>query len=803
VTSLAKGGKMLKEGPRSKQGLMPRTEMLKARQLSLPREICLERARFLTQSYNETEGEPMVIRRAKALRHMLSNLSVSIWPDELIVGSITSRERGAGVYPEGYLGQHVSGEIDFVGERGTNPFCITPEQIRELKEDIMPYWEDKYFELYASRLWSKEVDDLLSAFGVFVLTEIAGIGHILLNHQRVLEVGLKGIMEETDVYLSQLKGENSAKEHFYEAVKISCQAVIDFAARYARKAEDPATKEKDEKRKAELEDIAQICRNVPAQPARTFREALQAIYFVHIVAQMEDYEPAISVGRIDQLLYPFYERDVKEGRLSREEAQTLLECFYLKLNSVIPLFDTGAEFGFGGGTAWANLIVGGTDEKGEDITNDVSYLAIDAKEHICLAQPNFGVRLHTGTPARFLDRVCQSAASGKGALALYNDEVIVPALEKRGIAPGDARNYAIIGCVEPGVPGSSFTSSDSGLLNLALALELALNQGRSKVTQKQMGPKTKDPREFGSIKDVIGAYREQVEYLVEKMVEGTNVLGHVHAEHKPTPFTSSFTEDCLREGRDLTWGGARYNFTGFQGVGMATVGDSLAAIDKLVFREKRIAMAELLDALEKDFEGCEPLREMLIDRAPKYGNDDDEADRFACEAAEIFCRAVERHHNYRGGEYQPGLYSVTSHVVFGAVVGALPNGRRAGEPLSPSVSPAQGMNTSGPTATLKSAAKINYELVTNGAALNLKFTPTSFKGEKGLEVFRWLLRTFFDLGGMHLHCNIVDRQTLLAAKENPDEYQDLVVRVAGYSARFVDLLPAIQDEIISRTEDQI
>lgn len=794
---------MLKEDSRAKQSPMSRTEMLKVRQLSLPREICLQRARFLTQSYMETEGEPMVIRRAKALKHILCNLSVNIWPGELIVGSITSRERGAGVYPEGYLGQRVSGEIDFVGERETNPFSITPEEIRGLKQDIMPYWEDKYFEVYARELWSKEVDDLVYQYGIFILTEIAGIGHILLNHQRVLELGLEGIIKETDGCLSQLKGENSDKKDFYEAVKISCQAAIDFAARYAKKAEGLATKERGKKRKAELENIAQICRNVPAQPARTFREALQAIYFVHIIAQIEDYEPAISVGRIDQILYPFYKRDVKEGRLSSEEAQTLLECFYLKLNSVIPLFDAGAEFGFGGGTAWANLIVGGTDEKGKDITNDVSYLAIDAREHTCLAQPNFGVRLHRGTPAKFFDRVCQSAASGKGALALYNDEVIVPALHKRGIALGDARNYALIGCVEPGVPGRSFTSSDSGLLNLPLAVELALNQGRSRISEKQIGTKTKDPREFKTIREVVEAYREQVEYLAEKMVEGTNVLGQVHAEHEPAPFASSFTEDCLREGKDLTWGGARYNFTGFQGVGVATVGDCLAAIDKLVFTEKRITMAQLLDALEKDFEGSEPLREMLVNRAPKYGNDDDDADGFACEAAEIFCRAVERHRNYRGGKYQPGLYSVTSHTIFGAVVGALPNGRKAGEPVSPSVSPAQGMNISGPTATLKSAAKINYELVTNGAALNLKFNPTSFKGEKDMQVFHSLLRTFFDLGGMHLHCNIVDKQTLLAAKEHPEEYQDLIVRVAGYSARFIDLLPVIQDEIISRTEHQV
>ena len=457
---------------------------------------------------------------------------------------------------------------------------------------------------------------------------------------------------------------------------------------------------------------------MPAYPARTFREALQAIIFVHYATQIEQFESALSLGRIDQFLYPLYRADVDAGRLSPEGAIELLACFYLKLSQSIPLFDSVVTLAFSGLTNFANTVVGGMDSQGEDVTNELSYLMLEAMKRVRSPQPNFGVRLHRGSPRAFRDAVMQAAADGIGNLQLFNDEAIVPALTNRDIPLEDARNYGIIGCVEPAVPNKSFTSSDAALFNLPLCLELALNNGRGRILPEQLGPATGDPGGFTTIEDVIEAYRAQVEYLVAQMVEGLEGLARAHAERRPIPLASSLTDDCLERGLDLTAGGARYNFTGVQGVGTASVGDSLAAIDRLVFREKRITMGELLAALDSDFAGQEPLRQMLLNKVPKYGNDDDDVDRFARLAAEIYCRAVEKHPNFRGGWYSPGMYSVTMHIVFGLMVGATPDGRRARQPLSQGISPANGRDGHGPTAALKSAAKLNHTLVSNGLALN-------------------------------------------------------------------------------------
>jgi pyruvate formate-lyase/glycerol dehydratase family glycyl radical enzyme len=772
-----------------------RVSRLRERFLHGQRQVCIERARYLTESHRLSEGQPAVLRQARALEHILRHLTVRIEPDELIVGSITGKPLGAGVYPEGVAGR-LLGELPSIAQRDCNTFTIAPEDQRELMESILPYWQGKTTEDVARIYWSPTVAANFRRVAPFILTEVAGIGHMLINHQRVVERGLLAIAGEARRKRRQTDDEE--RRAFYQAVETTARAVVTWANRYADEAERLAGA--GAANRDELLAIAAACRRVPAYPARTFREALQAIVFVHYATQIEHFESAISLGRIDQFLYPWYRADLEAGRLSQEGALELLGCFYLKLSQSVPLFDSVVTLAFSGLTNFANTVIGGMDARGEDVTNELSYLMLEAMKRVRSPQPNFGVRLHRGSPSAFRDAVMQAAAEGVGNLQLFNDEAIVAALTNRGITPEDARDYGIIGCVEPAVPAKSFTSSDAALFNLPLCLELALNNGRGRVLQEQLGPATGDPRGFESIDDIIEAYRAQVECLVGQMVEGLEGLARAHAERRPVPLASSLTDDCLERGLDLTGGGARYNFTGVQGVGAATVGDSLAAIDRLVFREGRISMGELVAALDSDFAGQEPLRQTLLNKAPKYGNDDDDADRFTHLAAEIYCRAVEKHPNFRGGWYSPGMYSVTTHIAFGLLVGATPDGRRARQPLSQGISPANGRDGHGPTAALKSAAKLNQVLVSNGVALNQMLSLGAAAREHAPHVLGALVGAYFDLGGQQLQWNIVDRATLIAAQQDPEAYRGLIVRVSGYSALFTDLNRFVQDELIARTE---
>jgi formate C-acetyltransferase len=777
-----------------------RVERLHERRLCTRPEVCIERARYYTQSMQQTEGEPQVIRQAKALAHVLERLSVYIDPDELIVGAITSKALGAGVYPEG-IGARVLGELETISFREPNPFAVIDEQLRELRDEIMPYWRGKTLEERARARWSAEVTEAVDQVAPFIASEIAGIGHMLLNYGDILKHGLEWYVHEASE--RQQPASSPREAGFYQAAAAACQGVIRFAERYAEEAERLAADEADPARLEELTRIAKVCWRVPALPARSFQEALQAMQFVLIAAQIEDYESAFSIGRLDQLLWPYYRADIRAGRLTEEEALELLQCFYIKVSHSIPLFDADVSLAFAGMTAFANAVVGGTDAEGNDVTNPVSYLAVEAMRRVNTQQPNFGLRVHPGTPPAFLEAVTQAMANGLQNIQFFNDKAIVPALVNRGIPLAEARNYALIGCVEPAVPGVSFTSSDAALFNLGLCLELALNQGRGRLFTDQLGLPTGDPRRFTCIEEVVEAYRQQVAYLVGLMVEALDVLAGVHAEFKPKPFISATTGDCLARGLDLTWGGARYDFTGVQGIGSATVGDSLAALDTLVFRDGHIPMSSLLEALDADFEGYEPLRQMLINRAAKYGNDDEAADRSTRLAAEIYCNQVSSHRNPRGGHYQPGLYSVTTHVALGLAVGATPDGRRAGAPLSQGISPAQGRDQRGPTAAMQSAARLNHSLASNGSAFNQKLNPAFLQGSKGPQTLADLLTSYFQLGGMQLQWNLVDREMLQAAQQHPEDHRDLIVRVSGYSAHFTELERVVQDDIISRMEHAI
>jgi len=776
--------------------------------LSTNKEICVQRARYLTEymKRSDTWFEPPVIRRAKAVAYILRNIKVEIYPDELIVGGITSKRVGAIIYPE-FLALLLWPELDKLREREINSLQLTDAEIQELDREIFPFWQDKMLAEYADDFTSPPTPiSLLGKFGLFLLTEVVGISHTAPDYEKILKVGVQGVIDEAREKIrnidSSLAGDHEelAKRSFYKAVEIVAEGVIEFARRYQQEALRLAEIEANPVRRSELLEIARVCEKVPARPAASFREALQSLWFLQIALHQENNEQALCPGRLDQYLYPYYQRDLETGILTEEETIELLGGFFIKMSEFVPLSYGLFNIFFSGSPANPAVTIGGVTEDGRDATNNLTYLILETRELIKTRHPNLHARVHKNSPDKYLSRACEVIKSGGGMPALVNDEVIIPALVRKDIKEGDARDYVIIGCVEPSVPRKTFGSTDAALMSLPICLEMALHNGYSPAMLEEVGPQTGDPTRFSSMDDVLTAFRQQVAYLVEQMVIGLNALGIAHRELYPSPLLSAIIEGCLAKGKDVTAGGAQYNFTGVQGVGVADVADSLAVIDQLVFKEKRIAMDELLQALEDNFEGHERLHQLILNRVPKYGNDEDAVDIYARKVAEIFCQEVARHRNPRDGVYLPGFLSMTTHQGFGNFVGALPSGRKAFEPFANGVSPCDGWDRKGPTACLKSVAKLNHSLATDGVSVNLKFNPDYLRGAEGTNNLSSLVRAYFGLGGMHLQLNVVDKQTLLDAQQNPGKYPGLMVRIAGYSAYFADLTREVQDEIISRTD---
>ena len=780
-----------------------RIKKLRERLLSKKPRINIERAKYYTESMKKTEGRPMIIRQAMALAHVLNNISINILPDELIVGTLLSGPPGAILYPEG-VGLSILPEIPGVKNRKLCPLDITDEDIRILKEEIAPYWMNKTLQAYGTSIMPRKTNELFWLASIFVLTEIAGISHVAINYPRLLKTGFKGILqfvsdkikrfEETKDYMP----EDIEKAQFYKAAKIAAEAIIKFGKRYATKAEELADRETNENRKEELLEIAKICKKVPENPPETFHEALQFVWLTQVALHQENYEQAISMGRVDQYLYPYYVKDVEKGILDRDKAVELVACFLIKANELVPLFNSLVMEYFAGQPINMSITLGGMDENGNDAVNELTYVFLDAAKLVKMRQPNIHVRIHKNTSPQFLKYIAEYVKSGVNNIALFGDEVIIKVLKRLKIPEEEARNYSTIGCVEFAPFGNSFTSSDAALFNIAICLEFALNNGYSLILRRKIGPETGDPRNFKSIEDVIEAFRKQVAYFVKHMCIGCNCLEIANQVIKPTPLLSLCVDGPLEQGRDITLGSAKYNFIGVQMVGLADVADSLAAIDKLVFKEKKITMEELLEALRTNFEGREDLRQMLLNEAPKYGNDDDEADKFAQIVAQIYSEEVMRHINVRGGIFIPGAYPMTTFVPFGRFVGALPSGRKAREPLSNGVSPASGSERKGLTASMRSVTKVDYSLYPNGVSYTVTLPPDLFSGYEGTEKLAALIKTYFELEGMHMHFNVVDIETLIEAQKNPEKYRDLIVRVAGWSAYFVELTKDVQDQIIQR-----
>ncbi len=811
-------------------------------------EIEADRAVLLTESYRQTEGQPIALRRAKAFAHILEGLPITIRPLELIVGSNAKAPRGCQVFPE-YSYAWLQEEFDTVATRAADPFYIS-EETKETLRRVYPYWKGKTTSELATAYMAPET---LLAMEHNMFTPgnyfYNGIGHVTVDYGKVLRIGFKGIAAEAKAALAALRvsdGDYARRHQFLEGVVVSCEAACRYAARYAALAREQAAACADEARRAELLAIAANCDRVPANGATSFYEACQAFWFVQLLLQTESSGHSISPGRFDQYMYPYFKADLEKGAITREFAQELIDCIWVKLNDLNKVRDAASAEGFAGYSLFQNLIVGGQDAAGRDVTNDVSYMCMNATLHVSLPQPSFSVRVWNGTPHEFMLRAAEITRTGIGLPAYYNDEVIIPSLQSRGLTLEDARDYNIIGCVEPQKWGKTDGWHDAAFFNMCRPLELVFSNGMD--AGVQIGPQTGDVTKMTTFEEFYAAYKAQMNYFIELLVNADNAIDQAHAERCPLPFQSCMVEDCIGRGKSLQEGGAIYNFTGPQGFGIANMADALYAVRKLVFEDKTVTLQEYKEALEHNYgkdrdakeaerltatvarrlvqsgktlaaddvkaiyetvvqNPCTPEEkaryQQLLDRIaalPKFGNDIPEVDDFARDVAYTYTRPLLNFRNPRGGQFQAGLYPVSANVPLGAQTGATPDGRLANTPVADGVSPAAGRDLKGPTAAANSVSRLDHYIASNGTLFNMKFHPSALAGPGGLESFVALVRGYFDQKGSHMQFNVVSRETLRDAQKHPEKYKSLVVRVAGYSALFTTLSRSLQDDIINRTE---
>jgi formate C-acetyltransferase len=780
-----------------------RAARLRARLLDFEPSLCHERAAIVTDCYRRWAGElPPVLLRARSLAAVLDGISVVIGEDELIVGAQASRPRAAPVFPE-YAWAWVLEELDELPRRSADRFAV-PDETRAALREMLPWWHGVAFRDRAVRELPAEVLRAQDAL-LFLLTSLGcGVGHLAPDYTRVLTRGLDAIGDEARTRLASLDPADPASPRardFYRAAIEVARAVVGFARRYADAAERRAAVTDDPARRAELSEIARICRAVPARPAATFHEALQAFWFVHLVIQIESNGHSISPGRFDQYLAPHLAADLAAGRLETGQAQELLDCLWIKFNEIMKLRDRTASLGFGGYPLFQNLLVGGQTPEGTDATTPLSTLCLEATRRTRLPQPSLSIRLHAGTPPELLRAAADLAREGLGMPAFFNDESIIPMLGEMGVPLDEARDYAEVGCVEPQSPGRTNGYYPAGFLNLGKVLSLALHNGRDPATGETVGPVDPGFRGFASYQDVRDAFDRQLDGAVRLLATADNILDALHGRLAPNPFVSLLVDDCMVRGLCYEEGGARHNYTAPNSVGLANVADGLLAVRRLVFEEGRLSMAELLDLLDTDFAGREAMRQLLLRRAPKYGNDDEASDAVAREVASAVLRRFKAHANPRGGRFEPGLQSISAHALFRGSVAATPDGRTASMLLADGgISPAQGRDRRGPTAVIASAARLDQREATNGTLLNVKLSPQAVAGEQGLDNLIALIRTYFELGGQHIQFNVVTARKLREAQVRPELHRDLIVRVAGFSVLFTAIDPLLQEDIIARTE---
>lgn len=769
-----------------------RIEVLKTRMLEQPRYVSIEQALIITKTYQEHETDSKQVKRAWSLYNALTQIEIGIEPEELIVGNRTKGVRYGVVFPESGI-SWVDREFETIPTRPQDKFLVHPEDIETFRKVIVPYWKGKSLEDIVHQRIGDEISEISKVVKINQTDHAQG--HICPNVKEWLELGPAGVIAKAE---KNLVGANASQQEFYRCVILVMQGVQKFMQRYADLLEEKA--DSYPKYTASMRELAKICQNLQNRPAQSFHEALQSTWFLFVVLHMESNASSFSPGRLDQILYPYYQKDLAEKKMDDDQALEMIECLWLKFNEIVYLRNKNSAKYFAGFPIGFNVAVGGQDENGNDASNALSHLLIQAQEDIGLPQPNLSVRLFEHTDQALLTHAVKCVSKGSGMPQFFNDKAIVSPLMDLGISKKDALNYAIVGCVELTTHGNNLGWSDAAMFNMNKVLELTLNHGKCLLTGKQMGPDLGGLSTYASFSDLEAAYQKMMDYFIEKMIPCCEGVEKAHIDCLPTPFLSAVIDGCMDKGMDVTAGGAHYNLSGIQMIQVANLADSLAAIKELVYDKKKVDASHLEKALQNNFVGDEVLRQMLLHRVPKYGNDVAWVDELGAKWALYFREQLRKYKNYRNGPYHTGMYTVSAHVPMGQNVGASADGRFAQDPLADGgLSAVYGRDIQGPTAVLKSVSKMDNSCTTNGGLLNMKFLPDFFKTEAGITKFCNFLRAFVDLEVPHIQFNVVSKENLLDAQKHPDQYRSLTVRVAGYTAYFTELAGDLQNEIIART----
>lgn len=762
--------------------------------------ICTERTKIWTDYFRRRKNrrKSIYIQMAEALSEVLERKTIRIYRDELLVGNFTSKRVGGSIFPELH-GLVVMQDLFKFSSRATSPLEISGREIRSLLR-LVPFWLFRFLGIKTYSSLPRKLRFLVEQLKghYYLINESGGIGHLVVDYARLAATGTEGLVREAETHQKKFASD-SEQWFFLEGVKIIAEGLARFSERYAVLARSMAEQEPDEGYKQELLDIARTCESVPRHPATNFREAMQTVLLAQIAINLESLDEGNSPGRMDHYLYPYYRKDVETGKLTRQQAKELAAAFCIKLSEIVPVFSERITRFHGGMFNGQVITVGGTDSAGKDSSNDLSYIFLELMDELRMRQPNFHARLHNDAPKEYLDNLYYTLCRGSNSPALYNDEVMVETMVKNGYSLEDARNYTATGCVEPVSQGKSLSSTDAALFNVPVMLELALNQGKRFSSLLRKGEKTKAVSQMTSMEDVLEAFEAQLSLAIGRLIADLHAVERANARYHPTPFSSMLLAGCLENGICSTAGGAAYNFSGIQCTGPADTGDALYAIEQAVFVEKKISLPRLVNLLKNNLKD-ETWRNYLRN-LPKFGNDFEPVDKYTRYVTETFAEKISAYTNTRGGAFTTGLYSVTSHQFYGEVTGALPNGRRKGEPFASGIAPANGMDKSGPTALLNSMNRLDFTRYANGINLNLKFDASLMQSETGQRALQSMLGTYFRRGGMQVQINVMDKNLLKEARDNPHAYPNLLVRVSGYSAYFNDLSRHMQDELINRSHN--
>ncbi|MBN2681695.1 MAG: glycyl radical protein [Bacteroidales bacterium] len=776
-----------------------RINILRNASLNAANKISEERAKLITEFYKDHDSEklPVAIKRAMSFKYILENKTICINPGELIVGERGPAPKETPTYPEVSL--HSLEDLEILNNRKKVGFRVSESVVNTYKYEIIPYWEGKSMR---DKIFAKLPEQWISAYQAGVFTEFQeqrSPGHTVAG-KKIFAKGMLDLKKEIEDSIFKFKKQNKTQPiEELVAMDIAADSIIMFANRYATEIEKLAIQENNSIRRNELMEMAEICKKVPAHAPETFHEMLQHYWFIHVgvITELNPWD-SFNPGRLDQHLFPFYKKETEAGTLSKERAKELLMAFWIKFNNHpappkigITALESNTY------TDFALINLGGLKQDGSNAVNELSFLILDVIEEMRLLQPSSMVQISRQNPDEFVQRAIKITKTGFGQPSFFNTDAIVQQLLLQGKSIEDARNGGASGCVETGAFGTEAYFL-TGYFNLTKILEITLNNGKDPRSGKLVGIETGNPALFQSTNELLGVFEKQLNYFAEIKLRGNLIIEELFAREMPVPFLSLIIEDCIEKGIDYNAGGARYNTSYVQGVGLGSITDCFSSIEYNVFDKKNFGMQELLNAISNDFKGYEELRYKLIFETPKYGNDDNYADLYATKVFNIFHDAITGKPTFRGGVFRINMLPTTSHVYFGSVINAMPDGRKSGEPLSEGISPVQGADKKGPTAVLKSAAKINH-IKTGGTLLNQKFAPTFFKDNESITKLNHLIRAYFAMNGHHIQFNVVDAETLRAAQKNPENYRDLIVRVAGYSDYFNDLGESLQNEIIRRT----